>query len=148
MELTTTQLIVGAVLGSTGIVGGILTFAKFLLDRNDKKHDERQKQIDQHVTDAAQIRKLDDERANQLYDKMEARAKRAEDDADKCRRRIDRRDKVIRAAIRQLRSTKEQCTKVIACVAVGMLLEDLKIQADFLHNDLERVEVILTEEDD
>lgn len=145
-DFTSTEIIIGAVIGSGGVIGTILGAAKFLLDRNEKKAAKKKAELDNHVTNSAEMRRLDDLKADKQYERQLEINERLELDCSRCRSQLSESEKKIRLALIAIRSADKQLVKLMDCIKVGFQLKDVQLQADLLQNDIGMIEVRLTDE--
>ena len=150
--------IVFTVLGSGALLGGTIKLAQLFFERHDRKLDKKESELEKHITDAAAIRKLDDARSTDLYNRVKEQSDKCEEEKGRLEERIIVHKKRVRLYRRnaklclgQLSDAERQVQKISDMIEFGFKLEHITPQIPLLASDLQRLRSHLEqdpEEDD
>lgn len=141
------QIIV-IVIGSGGVVGGLVAVATFIASRRDVWKKRKDEDREKDISNAVELRRLDSERANELYDRVQQQNIELEADVSEWKAKCKKCNRVIHKAISDLRSILKQTRVVTDSIRENSSKEDIIKEVDFLDNDVLRLEIFLTEYDE
>lgn len=141
MELSISQLLL-VVFGGGGMLVGFTSALTLYFARRDTSHSRKK----EHITESAELRKIDDAKADKLYERLLAQVEKCEADKAESDRRVKKLEKNAREALAQLRDAEKQLDTVLDTIRDGGSLADIKAEAYLFENDIRRIEITLTNE--
>lgn len=146
MDITPTQLIqIGVIIiGSGGIVGGVISAATLVSSRLDKYRERQKTKLALEVSESAKLKRIEIDQTEKLYARLDTSNAALRGDNEDLKKQCIKCGRVIKRSIGEVRRIMRQLRIVLSLITARANENDIVKETDILENDLMRLEVLLS----